>query len=88
MGAQLFSRVGLFVIPWAVAHKAPLFVGLSRQECWNGLPFPPPEDLPDPYIEPASPASTALTGGFFATEPPGKPLDLYTIYLQMRHCIT
>ena len=63
-------------------------VELSRQECWNGLPFPPPEDLPDPYIEPASPASTALTGGFSATEPPGKPLDLYTIYLQMRHCIT
>ena len=38
-----------------------------------GLPFPPPEDLPDLYIEPASPASSALTGGFFTTGPSEKP---------------
>ena len=37
---------------------------------WSGLPFPPPGDLPDPGIEPASPA---LAGGFFTTEPLGKP---------------
>ena len=40
-----------------------------RQEYWSGLPFPPPEDLPDPGIELTSPA---LAGGFFTTEPPGK----------------
>ena len=39
----------------------------SRQEYWSGLPFPPPGDLPDPRIEPTSPA---LAGRFFTTEPP------------------
>ena len=38
-------------------------------EYWRGLPFPPPGDLPDPGIEPISPASPALAGGFFSTEP-------------------
>ena len=41
-----------------------------RQEYWSGLPFPPPGDLPDPGIEPMSPA---LAGRFFTAEPPGKP---------------
>ena len=54
-----------------VAHQAPLSTGFSRQEYWSGLPFPPPGDLPDPGIEPASPVSPALTGRFFTTEPPG-----------------
>ena len=45
----------------------------SRQEYWSGLPFPPPGELPDPGIEHTSPMSPALAGGFFATEPPGKP---------------
>ena len=45
-------------------------MGLSRQEYWSGLPFPPPGDLPYPGVEPMSPA---LAGGFFTTEPPGKP---------------
>ena len=48
-------------------------LGFSRQEHWSGLPFPPPGDLPDPRIKPTSPASPALAGGFFTTEPPGKP---------------
>ena len=39
---------------------------------WSGLPFPSPGTLPNPGIEPASPA---LTGGFFATEPPGKAIE-------------
>ena len=39
--------------------------GFSRQEYWNGLPFPPPEDLPDPGIEPVSLLSSVLVGGFF-----------------------
>ena len=39
---------------WTVAHQAPLSMGLPRQEYWSGLPFPPPGDLPDPEIKPAS----------------------------------
>ena len=49
-------------------------MGIFRQEYWSGLPCPPPGDLPDPGIKPASLASPALAGGFFTTEPPGKPL--------------
>ena len=59
-----------FVIPWTVAHQAPLFMGFSRQEYWSGLPFPHPGDISNPGIEPES---SALAGGFFTTEPPGKP---------------
>ena len=40
--------------PWAVAHQAPLSMGLSRQEYWSELPFPSPGDLPDPGVEPRS----------------------------------
>jgi len=50
-------------------HQAPLSMGFSRQECWRGLPFPPPGDLPDPGIKPEF---SALADGFFTTEPPGK----------------
>ena len=46
----------------------------SRQEYWSGMPFPPPGDLPNPGIESASLASSALAGGFFTTEPSGKPM--------------
>ena len=46
---------------------------LPGKEYWNGLPFPSLEDLPDPGIEPTSPS---LAGGFFTTEPPGKPVEL------------
>ena len=45
---------------WTVAHQAPLSIGFSRQEYWNGLPCPPPGDLPDPGIKPESSASPAL----------------------------
>ena len=50
--------------PWTVAHQAPQSLGFSWQEYWNGLPFPPPGDPPNPGTEPASPA---LSGGFFTT---------------------
>ena len=63
--ACLLSRVWLFVIPWNEAHQAPLPMKFSRQEYWSGLPFPTPGDLPDPGIEPATPASPALAGRFF-----------------------
>ena len=56
--------------PHGQARQAPLSMGFSRQHYWSGLPFPPPRDLPDPGIKPESPA---FAGGFFTTEPPGKP---------------
>ena len=66
------SPVQLSVTSWTVAHQAPLSMGLSRQEQWNGigwvgLPYPPPEDLFDPGIEPTSYMSPALAGRFFTT---------------------
>ena len=49
------SGVRLFVTPWTVAYQVPPSMGFSKQEYWNGLPFPSPGDLPDPGIEPGSP---------------------------------
>ena len=46
-------------------------MGFSKQEYWNGLPFPPPRDLPDPGTEHVSPESSSLASGFLTTEPPG-----------------
>ena len=66
---KLLSRVRLFVTPLTVAYKAPPFMGFSRQEYWSGLPFPSPGDLPDPGIEPRSPA---FQGDALTSEPPGK----------------
>ena len=60
-----FSRVRLFATLWTVAHQDPLSMGFSRQEYWNGLSCPPPGDLPNPRIEPASLMSPTLTGEFF-----------------------
>ena len=59
---------------WTIAHQAPLSVGFPRQEHWSGLPFSSPGDLLNPGI---GPMSLILAGGFFATEPPGKPLYIY-----------
>ena len=53
------SRVQLFATLWTVAYQASLSMGFSRQEYWSGLPFPSPGDLPDPGIEPRSPALEA-----------------------------
>ena len=65
--AQLLSRVQLFVTPWTAVQQAPLSMEFSRQEYWSGLPG----DLPDPGIEPGSPASQADS---LLSGPPGKPL--------------
>ena len=59
----------LFVISWTVAHQASLSMEFSRQD-WSGQLFPSPGVLPNPGIEPASPA---LAGRFFTTESPGNP---------------
>ena len=63
------SCVRLFAIPWTVVYQASLSMGFSRQEYWSGLPFPSPGDLPDPGIEPRSPA---LQADALPSEPPGK----------------
>ena len=55
-----------FATPWTVTHQTPLSMGFPRQKYWNGLPFPPPGDLPISGIKPASIVSPALTGGFFS----------------------
>ena len=60
----LLSRVRLFATLWTTAYQAPLSMGFSRQEYWSGLPCPPPGDLPDSGI---GPASSELTGRFFTT---------------------
>ena len=80
-----FSRSvmsGFLVTPWTAAHQAPLSMGCPRQEYWTGLPFPSPGDLPDPGIEPRSPA---LAGRFFTAETPGKP---HIAQCSLFHCPT
>ena len=61
------SVVSDSVTLWIVACQAPLSVDFSRKEYWNGLPFPPPGDLPEPGIKPMSLMSPALAGGLFTT---------------------
>ena len=63
------SRVQLFVIPWTIAYQALQSMEFSRQEYWSALPFPSPGDLPNPGIEPGSPA---LQADALPSEPPGK----------------
>ena len=61
--------------PWTTAHQAPLFMGLSWQEYWSALPFPPAGDLLNPEIEPVSLAPSVLAVGFFTTTLPRKPFS-------------
>ena len=65
----VLSCVRFFVTPWTVAQPRRILYPWNspRQEYWSGLPFPPPEDLPDPGIKPESPA---LAGRLFTAEPP------------------
>ena len=58
-----------------MARQPPLSLGFPRQEYWSELPFHSPWDLPDPGIEPMSPA---LGVGFFTTESPGKPISVFS----------
>ena len=62
MCIRALSHVRLFATLWTVGNQVLQSMGFSRQEYWSGLPFPPPEDLPDPGTEPAS---SALAAGFF-----------------------
>ena len=72
----MLSFLRLFATSWTVAHQVPLSMGFLRQEYWIRLPFPSPGDLPHPGIKAMSSVSPALVGGFFSTEPPGKPKEL------------
>ena len=81
MYAGVLSHVWLFVTPWTVANQTLLSMEFSRQEYWSGLLCPPPGDLPNPGIEPTSPA---LAGKFF-TAPPVKPcISLSKLYYLFR----
>ena len=64
------SHIRLFATPWTVAYQTPQSMEFSRQEYWSGLPSPSPGDLPNPGIEPRSPA---LQADALPSEPPGKP---------------
>ena len=81
---KLLSHVRVFATPWMVAYQAPLSTGFSRQEYWSGLPFPSPGDLPNPGIEPGSPA---LQTDALPSEPPGKPLLLLLLLLSHFSCV-
>ena len=67
---KLLSHVRLFSTPCTIAYQAPPSMGFSRQEYWSGVPFPSPEDLSKPGIEPKSPT---LQADSLPSEPPGKP---------------
>ena len=73
MKVKSLSHVRLSATPWTVAYQAPPSMGFSRQEYWSALPFPSPGDLPNPGIEPGSPA---LEADALISEPPGKPCFL------------
>ena len=73
----LLSHVRFFATSRTVANQAPISMQFSRQEYWSGLLFLSPGILPNPGIEPTSPVSPALVGGFFATVPPGKTFDTF-----------
>ena len=73
------SCVWLFAAPWTVAHQTPPSMEFSRQEYWSGLPFPSPGDLPDPGIEPGSPATQADAQMLYRLSHQGSPfLSLVT----------
>ena len=71
-GGLVAKSCSTLVTLWTVAHQAPLSMGFSRYEYWSGLPFSSPGDLPNPEIEPRSPA---LQADSLLPEPLGKPGD-------------
>ena len=75
---------------WTVACQAPLSMAFSRQEYWSGLPCPPPENLPNPGIEPTSVCLLCCQAGSLPLVPPGKPLSLSLyiyIYIHTYICV-
>ena len=96
VNVKSLSRVRLFATPWTIAHQAPVSMGSSRQEYWSGLPFPSPGDLPDPGIEPRSPA---LQADALTSDPPwgiihlpyispiykGYSLMIFSLFIELCH---
>ena len=85
----VFSPDQYFAIPWTGALQAPGSVEFPRQIYWSRLPFPTPRDLPNPGIEPLSPA---LAGRCFTTAPHGKPFRMlypyfFLIFFTLQYCI-
>ena len=77
------SHVQLFVTPWTVDYNATPSMGFSRQDYWSGLPFPSPEDLPNPGIKPGSPS---LYADALSSEPPGKSYQVYSgLFMANKH---
>ena len=77
----VLSCVQPFATLGTEAHQAPLSMGFSWQEYRSGLPFPPPEDLPDSGIEPMCPA---FQEDSFTAEPPGKAHGAFQIHISLR----
>ena len=72
-----FSHVRLFVTPRTVACQPPLSMGFSRQAYWNGLPYPPPGDLPTQGLNPSLLCLLHWQAGSLPLAPPGKPILLH-----------
>ena len=73
-GCLVTKSFSTFETPWTAACQAPLSMGFFKQEYCSGLPFPLPEDRPNPGIQPTSQTRIfCIAGGFFTAEPPGKP---------------
>ena len=81
------SHVWLFATPWTVAYQTPPSMGFSRQQYWSGLPFPSPGDLPNPGMEPGSPA---LQADALPSEPRGKSLYNMNsiVFTSQCHCVS
>ena len=77
---QLLSRVWLCATLWTGAHQAPLSMGFPRQECWSGLLFPTPGDLPNLRIKPRSPG---LQANSLLHEPPRKAPNTGVVSLSL-----
>ena len=95
-GCLVAQSCPTLVTPQTIACQAPLSLGFSAQEHWNGLPWPPPEDLPGLVIKPASLISPALACGFFTISATWKTLHclgnypiskLYSLRLFRNICI-
>ena len=80
------SHVRPFATLWTAARQAPLSLGFFRQEYWSGLPCPPPGNLPNPGIKPASLTSPVLAGIFFNTSATWEALFFFFFYIDGYKC--
>ena len=80
----MLDHVQLFETPWTIDRQAPFFMGFSRQEYWSGLPFPSPENLPDPGVEPGFPA---LKANSLPSELEGSDICVYVCMCVVCVCV-